>query len=356
MIRISIIVPVYNAETTLERLLTSLLSQKEAVDYEIILVDDGSTDHSPQICDQYEKQSPNIRVIHQQNAGPSAARNTGLSVAAGEYVMFCDADDYVERNTLLELSKTLSYDILIYGVVDESWQDGIIISSCSHVPEARSYRSTALFLEDFHYLLENNLLYSQCTKLYKKQIIDANHIQFDPDLTMGEDITFNLLYFEHINTAKLLDYAFYHYTHLISSTSISNSFYPGYYENVSRVLHKQKDLLHRFGKMSEVNYLALESFFVGRISSAIQNEYLQSSIRFSHKLASIKQISSTDEAREAVKAGRPRQKLHRLLAFFLRHHLYLGTALLYQIVVFIKSDVKRWMAGWKKRSSRNAKK
>ncbi len=99
MLKLSFIVPVYNVAPYLRKCVNSLLAQ-DYEDYEIILVDDGSTDNSPQICDEYAEKGPSIHVIHQANAGLSAARNAGLKAAKGEYVCFVDSDDYWEPNVL----------------------------------------------------------------------------------------------------------------------------------------------------------------------------------------------------------------------------------------------------------------
>ena len=91
---VSIIVPVYNVENYLKRCVDSILAQT-FIDYELILVDDGSYDSSDKICDEYAAKFDKIYVIHQKNGGPSAARNAGMSIARGEYFLFCDSDDYV---------------------------------------------------------------------------------------------------------------------------------------------------------------------------------------------------------------------------------------------------------------------
>ena len=97
--KLSIIVPIYNVAPYLRKCVDSLLAQ-DISDYEIILVDDGSPDESPEICDQYAGRYSNIKVIHQENAGLSAARNAGLAIAQGEYIMYVDSDDYLQPNVL----------------------------------------------------------------------------------------------------------------------------------------------------------------------------------------------------------------------------------------------------------------
>lgn len=113
MIKVSFIVPIYNVAPYLRMCVASLLDQDLAKDeYEIILVDDGSTDSCPEICDEYDRMFDNIRVIHQKNGGLSAARNSGIKVAKGKYVCFVDSDDYWQRNVLAGLIAQMDRDKL----------------------------------------------------------------------------------------------------------------------------------------------------------------------------------------------------------------------------------------------------
>lgn len=118
-VKLSIIVPVYRVETYLRKCVESLLAQDLSIeDYEIILVDDGSPDGCPAICDGYAKQQRNIKVIHQANRGLSTARNTGIEAAEGEYIQFVDSDDYVEPNvlkTLIEQVESYNLDVLRFN-------------------------------------------------------------------------------------------------------------------------------------------------------------------------------------------------------------------------------------------------
>ena len=100
-LKFSIILPIYNVEKYLPKCVESILSQT-FTDYEIILVDDGSTDNSPAICDKFAKEHSNIKVIHKVNGGQSEARNLGADTANGEYIIFIDSDDFIIKNDFLE--------------------------------------------------------------------------------------------------------------------------------------------------------------------------------------------------------------------------------------------------------------
>lgn len=111
MIKLSIIIPIYDVEQYLRKCVDSVLNQ-DISDYEIILVDDGSPDGCPAICDSYAAEHDNIRVVHRANGGLSAARNSGIEVAKGEYIMFVDSDDYLEPNVLNGLIAQVEHDNL----------------------------------------------------------------------------------------------------------------------------------------------------------------------------------------------------------------------------------------------------
>lgn len=110
-VKLSIIIPIYNVENYLRKCVESVLNQ-DILDYEIILVDDGSPDACPQICDSYAAEHNKIRVVHQENGGLSAARNSGIEVAQGEYIMFVDSDDFIEPNILGGLLAQIDRDNL----------------------------------------------------------------------------------------------------------------------------------------------------------------------------------------------------------------------------------------------------
>lgn len=115
---VSIIVPIYNVEQYISKCIESILAQTYR-DFELILVDDGSTDMCGKICDEYAKQDSRVHVIHQENKGVSAARNAGISLAKGEYIMFVDSDDFITENMLEKMHDCIAEsgsDIAICGI------------------------------------------------------------------------------------------------------------------------------------------------------------------------------------------------------------------------------------------------
>lgn len=186
---VSIVVPVYNVELYLRECLDSLCGQTYR-DIEIILVDDGSGDGSGKICDEYAQADARIQVIHKQNEGVSAARNEGIRQAGGEYLIFVDADDYIHRE-LVEIYMT------------EPRKDEVIICEYSSVPslfktsylDVRSIEETDI--SQFMELYIRGYINSTFNKLYQTDILKKEGIFFRPEMSLGEDLLFNLDYLRH---------------------------------------------------------------------------------------------------------------------------------------------------------------
>lgn len=219
MPKISIIVPVYKAEKYLTYCLDSILAQTFE-DYECILIDDGSPDNSALICDEYVKRDNRLIVIHQENMGVSAARNVGILKSKGDWICFIDADDFVEKNYLLEFSKAQAEsnkDIYFFGF--NMLSDNIIMPY------------------DLNKILDNNrantiyeLLFSDrhvdffgytWNKFFKSSVIKNNGILFDNRLKYKEDELFTFDYCSYISTIGVIKIPLYNYR--ISNTGLTAS-------------------------------------------------------------------------------------------------------------------------------------
>lgn len=219
---ISIIVPIYNVEAYLEKCIDSIL-QQTYTNIEVILVNDGSLDNCGQICDQYEKIDKRIKVVHKKNGGLSDARNAGLDVATGTYVVFIDSDDYIEKDLIEESYKVIhennldlvSFD---YRKVDEN---GYIIEESVLGLENNIYDLSEIGLNE--YIIKKIYTYEHGVeawhKMYKMSIIKENKLKFTyNDLIFAEDLLFNLSYLVHVNKCATMQQTYYNY--LIRETSI----------------------------------------------------------------------------------------------------------------------------------------
>ena len=182
---VSIIVPAFNSEKTIVRCVDSILKQSY-YDIEVLLVDDGSTDKTSDICDNYAKLDPRILVYHKSNGGVSSARNLGLKHAKGEFITFIDSDDWVGENYISNLLTYLEQGVDL--VISYNWY---ITEDKKEQEKYPTYKidSTELFQLLF---IENDIHYhtSPWGKLYRKSIIDDMGLLFDDQMHIGEDLCF----------------------------------------------------------------------------------------------------------------------------------------------------------------------
>ena len=215
---LSIIIPVYKSEATLAQCVDSVLKEAPA-DSEVILVDDGSPDNCPQMCDKYATKDSRIRVIHKENAGASVARNTGLNEATGEYVFFLDSDDYLTEGYF---DKLLYYKAdLVLGNFIAFYNDGTPDFSLD-VSSAYKEYDLSRFLSDFHIFFPT-LFNFPWGKIYKREIILKNNISFDSKIAINEDLLFNLAYYSHCKKIVFEKEAVVMYRQL--ATSLSRRYY-----------------------------------------------------------------------------------------------------------------------------------
>lgn len=228
--KFSVIIPVYNVEKYLEECVHSVLSQ-DFQNYEIILVNDGSTDNSGKICDEYVQKYSQIKVIHKENGGLSDARNFGIREAKGDYLIFLDSDDFWQgRNILSEISSIIETqnqpDIIFYGITQFfNGQTDIQLNDFISFSKAQL---TYDFQKDFGYLVENFIYKATgCDKIIKRDII-VNHQLFFPKGKLHEDVAWCYDIVPYINTYSIYPQCFYCYrkeregsiTHKISEKSV----------------------------------------------------------------------------------------------------------------------------------------
>lgn len=255
MVRVSVIIPVYNAENTVERCVSSVLNQ-EYKDLEVIVIDDGSKDASGAILNKLAADDDRLHVIHVENGGVSKARNTGLSLAKGQYVQFLDADDYIPMESTKLLVRTMEEtgcDLVIadfYRVVG----DKVARKGSIHTDSLLTLQEFASLMmdspSDFYY----GVLWN---KLYRADLIRENQLMMDEDLNYCEDFIFNMEYLLHTKTIQPLTVPVYYYfktegslvtqsmslSKLVSTKITVYSYYNDFFRNVLDEKQYRKDRL-----------------------------------------------------------------------------------------------------------------
>lgn len=207
--QISVVVPIYNAEKYLERSLNCILRQSFS-SFELLLVDDGSTDRSGLICDSYALKDERIKVFHRQNSGASASRNYGLKQALCPYICFIDADDYQDEfflETYIDALKEDDYDIVFQNFLQHN-EDGSTFK--------QELDTIIAFTEDDLSEALYGLDYKKCfgwtwNKIFRLSIIKDRNLSFREDFSLREDELFTFQYFKHVKKVKIINTAYYHY-------------------------------------------------------------------------------------------------------------------------------------------------
>jgi glycosyltransferase involved in cell wall biosynthesis len=203
---ISIVVPVYNTENYLRKCVDSIINQQN-VSIEIILVDDGSTDSSGKICEEYASKYPYIHTVHIENSGPATAKNVGLKLAKGDYVSFTDSDD--------ELEPTMFYEMISAGKNNSSeiiccnFKEADVHGNISHI-DCSGEIYVFDKVEAFRRLLSKDLIYTgSVTKIFRRELLTQNNITHNDGLKTDEDFIMNIKAFAKCNSCVVVDKCFY---------------------------------------------------------------------------------------------------------------------------------------------------
>jgi glycosyltransferase involved in cell wall biosynthesis len=272
---VSVIVPIYKVEKYLVHCLESIVHQTYR-DLEIILVDDGSPDNCPQICDDYKKKDNRIKVVHKENAGLGFARNSGLKIATGEYVLFVDSDDWLSIDTisaLMDYVQTYNPDMIIFGYYNVA--PGKIPVCQKAINELYVCNEEVIdrvllpiIGADSKKKVDFELHISVWNKLYKRSIIEQYNIEFVSEREyLSEDYFFNFDYI--LNSRKVVFITECYYYYRMNPVSLSNFYKPERFDNSVRLINELQQRIENAGLTKRIEY-RLDRLFLMKTRKNIQ--------------------------------------------------------------------------------------
>ena len=348
-LQLTVIVPVYNIDNSyLKMCLDSILSQTFK-DFELVIVDDGSTKENAEILDEYASKDKRISVLHQENAGAAAARNTGLSIAKGKYVTFVDADDTISPDTFLKItSKAIESDLDVL-----MW--GMYLSFDDKMKEFSPYSEN---IELFTPVQKEELQYkclvgalpfykmppatqdaagSACAKLYRLQFLKDNNLYYTKGLKRAEDMTFNLKVFDAAERIGYLYDFLYYYRQLATSATYMYrengiEVFTASLEEMQRfIIEKNKSDLYR-----QIFYMRCMFFFLESMDMDYFNKNNPKSL--SMRLKEMRHMAAKEPYREAFSNLRTEHLTfaRKIPLFLIKHNMMLTLACFYGVFRLIK--------------------
>lgn len=268
---ISIIIPVFKVEKYLNRCIESVVRQTYK-NLEIILVDDGSPDNSPKLCDEWAKKDSRIKVIHKENGGVSSARNVGLKNVLGDYIAFVDSDDWIEETMcekLIEHATKTDADMTFFKF-RRVYENGKVFENKEVALERVKCKDIKVFftsVTDKHgnYL---DVMGSACRILFKKDIATAH--KFSEKLKHGEDLFFVLNCLEKANKVEILDEVLYNYYY--NDQSVTTKVCENYFQNIINLCKHEKNYLKE-KNLSEYEFFINHAYVCRVVSKMAQQKY-----------------------------------------------------------------------------------
>ena len=263
MIKISVIMPVYNLSLYLSESIESILSQSFK-DFELILINDGSTDSSGIICDKYKEKDSRVKVIHKENEGSGIARNIGINCAKGQFLMFLDGDDKIESNLLEKLYLEIissNTDLVICNYSE--FTDENIFNIKKQIKEEVIINGKLECRKTYIDLLKKEVIQSPWNKIYKASIINENNIRF-PNLRRCQDAVFNCEYFNYIESYKLIPDTLYHYR-INNNNTCWEKFPKDFFDIALKLNSKYITALENWNILNKDDFSYLCSYFINDV-------------------------------------------------------------------------------------------
>lgn len=270
--KISIIMPVYNKEKYLYKSIKSILNQTYE-NFELIIVNDGSTDNSSSICHKFEQEDSRIKVIDIENNGVSNARNIGIKNANGQYIQFIDADDYIDKymlEDLVNLSEKYNTDIIITEIKKVDLKSN---KSKEILLPFSGLKSIDDMMDNFAQVQKETGIYGCVSnKFIRKSIIDEYGLKFDKRLWLAEDLDFYLELYKYVTNVYFCNKAYYYYVQEAENSSTTSDKKHDYLQQ-AEIIIKEKEMLDYKNALNKNNLEVVNSIITNFIMSYIHQQF-----------------------------------------------------------------------------------
>lgn len=337
---ISVIMPVYNVEKYLSKAIESILNQRFK-NFELIIINDGSTDNSIKIIEKYAQKDSRITIINKKNEGVSSARNLGIEKAAGKYLFFCDSDDYVEEHMLEKLYTKINdkkAEIVISGFFMQYKEKDKIENYKVSTEKEYYFLSQKDFIDNMYEFIKMNLINTPWNKLYLSKIIKDENIKFEN--RFGEDAFFNVEYLKKINKVLIIPDTLYYW-----NRSRENSETDKIYRDIDVFLKEKYSV---FLKLKELyiedtdvcKMMIFNNYFASRVVQFVQ-ELANSEIKVREKKNILKEMFKKEEVIEVFKNVRAESKMLFLCYFPLKFKMINLTLIMGYVINFVKNKFEK---------------
>ncbi|KNY26829.1 glycosyltransferase family 2 protein [Pseudobacteroides cellulosolvens] len=339
---VSVIVPVYNVEKYIENCINSLIKQTYK-NIEIILVDDGSTDKSGSICDNFCAIDNRIKVIHTQNKGVSAARNKGIEVSTGCFIQFVDSDDTIDENMTKRLVQLMgkNIDLVICGYRIKQIRGKNRFLSKEIQPIFWGQFTKDDFVNNFGKFLNNLIVNSPVNKLYSASLIKGYRLSFPENISIGEDLIFNLEVINKSSRIYITKEVYYNYINHNQSSLMLN--YKKDFFSIQQILFsKLYQFLHENDKMSMENEVNIRFYYIRSIFCCLNNLFHNNSkLSFRNKVIQIKEIITDNQVQNSLRFKPKLGIQYKIIITLIYLKQYLSIYLFFTFKSHVKKLVER---------------
>lgn len=337
--KVTVIIPVYNAEKYIKLCFDSIINQTFS-NFEVIIINDGSTDNSLEICNEYYKSDKRFKIYNFKNQGAAKARNAALDLATGEYIFFVDADDWLEKEALSNHIKEIKDVDLVIGCSHNCYfkDDKLLYKKREYFYKEGKYLNKNNVREMYIDIATNGVSHAPHNKMYKKRLIDKYHIRF-PDRRKYEDLAFNNQYIDKVNSLSIINS--YDYNYRVSNLKgVALKLPDNMFEIFTDVNNELITLLKSWNVYDYKSEKMLKSKYITEVASCINNTYNPNlDYNFKKRYHYIKSIINTDKVQEACKYV-DSSKFVNIISKLIKHKAIVMIDIFYKVKIVFKNIIK----------------